>query len=342
MALWNPLRGLFGGARPAAAIPDAPSLPQTRLLESAPAPAAAPEPPVKLTPTPPDRDLDRSFSGLLLAVGEFRAVEPEPAQRKVLERLQDLARSPTDAGLVPRLPAVLPKLMGLVRRDDVGPRELADQLARDPALVGEVIRIANSPRYRTARQIASLQDAVVLLGQRGMHQLVTNVAMRPVFNFQQGRFSRVAGTYLWDQAERCAHVCAYLRSASSDQFEAYLAGMVANAGLIAALRVLDMEYRVPQLPDSLHFHEALLDVAAKLSAGIARQWNFPEEVRAALETRATQPLPAAPDELALALLTADRVSKWHVLAPGLASVQGGAHVNAEGRCYQELERVFGT
>lgn len=355
--MWTPLRQLFGGSRPAnvkapttasdaprhasrgaAAHDDPPTEPAAYARDEGLEDAGiepAPE-----TAHPLSRDLDRSFSALLLAVNECRPAEPEAAERSILQRLEDLAAAPGDQNLVPRLPAVLPKLMSLVRRDDTSPRELAEHLGRDPALVGEVIRIANSPRYRTARTIASLQDAVMVLGQRGMHQLVTGVAMRPVFNTQQGRFSRAAGTHLWDQAERCAHACAYLRNQSADQFEGYLAGMVANAGLIAALRVLDQHYQASQPPNTLGFHEALLDVSAKLSASIARQWNFPEDVAEALATRAIQPPVIVASDLTLALRTADRISKLHVLAAHTPQT-GEAFVEPEDRCYRELQRVFG-
>lgn len=351
--MWTPLRQLFGGtrsAKPTAAAPRAQTVAAARddlptepaayardeTHEQAP-PALEPEPAV--APAPPTRDLDHSFSALLLAVNECRSAEPEPAERSILQRLEDLAAAPGNQNLVPRLPAVLPKLMSLVRRDDASPRELAEHLARDPALVGEVIRIANSPRYRTARTIASLQDAVMVLGQRGMNQLVTGVAMRPVFNTQQGRFSRAAGTHLWDQAERCAHACAYLSNAG-DQFDGYLAGMVANAGLIAALRVLDQHYQSSLPPSTLGFHDALLDVSAKLSASIARQWNFPDDVAEALATRAIQPPVLVASDLTIALRTADRLSKLHVLATHAAH-SGDAFVEPDDRCYRELQRVFG-
>lgn len=356
--MWT-LRQLFGGSRTASASPsaeagvavDATRADSRDTLPTEPAAYALAEVEAEQQAAAAqlnrdlNRDLDRHFSSLLLAVRECRPAEAEPAERSILQRLEDLAAAPGNQNLVPRLPAVLPKLMSLVRRDDVSVRELAEHLARDPALVGEVIRIANSPRYRTARPIESLQDAVVLVGQRGMHQLVTGVAMRPVFNAQQGRFSRSAGTHLWDQAERCAHACAYLRGGAPGQFEAYLAGMVANAGLIAALRVLDQHYQAQTPPSTLGFHEALLDVSAKLSASIARQWNFPDDVAEALTTRAIQPPVIEASELTVALRTADRVSKRHVLAPHTpapADATGDAFVEPEGRCYRELERVFGA
>jgi HD-like signal output (HDOD) protein len=286
-----------------------------------------------------DDDVNRRFTALLLGAGPLRRADPSASERLVLDRLEQLACSGHDSNLVPRLPAVLPRLIGLVRRDEVSSRELAEHLSRDPALVGEVVRLANSPRYRTGREVADLQEAVIVLGQRGLIQLVTSAAMRPIFNVQQGRFSRVAGTRLWDLSERCAHACAFLYD-GADRFQAYLAGMVSSAGLIVALRVLDLGYRETQPPDSEGFHRALEDVTTRLSEGIARHWNFHPNVCRAVGARGrSQPGPAD-DDLIRALRTADRVSRWHVLMQGVASVAPADLSPAEQRCHAELERTF--
>ena len=285
------------------------------------------------------RVLDRRFTARLLALPALREGEPDADQRAVLQRLEAMAASTPDRHLVPRMPALLPRLLRLVRREDVSARELAEPFARDPALLGEVIRLANSPRYRTTRAISSVHEAILLLGQRGIEQLVVRLVMGPVFDARQGRHGRAAGSFLWEQAERCAHAGAWLRRAAHDAFEAYLAGMAAPSGLMVALRVLD-RHGGPSVPDTLAFHDALLDVTTRLSAGIARQWHFPERVVAALAARARTALPSATDELSMALRTADRLSKRHLLDPSMAEGEA-AGTPAEEGCTGELRRAFG-
>lgn len=91
------------------------------------------------------------------------------------------------------MPALLPRLVGLVRRDDVSTRELAEPLSRDPALLGGVIRLANSPRYRGPRPIESVQEALLRVGQRGLEQLLVRLVMGPVFDGRGDRFGRPGG-----------------------------------------------------------------------------------------------------------------------------------------------------
>lgn len=298
----------------------------------------------------PDADLalDGKFSAMLLSLACLREGPLEPAERAALQWVEELAQAPARHDLLPRLPAVLPKLMSLARRDDVSPRELTEHLMRDPALVAEVIRIANSPRYRASKTMGSLQDAVMVLGQRGMNQLITNVAMRPVFNSQSGRFSQRARSPLWAQASRCAHACAYLRDARVDPFDAYLAGMVVNAGLIPALSVLDLRYAGPHLPDSSAFHAQFLRLGVRISANIARAWCFPEGVGLALDTLGTQPAPQPSPRLAVLLRSADQASKRHLLSTCQGEgetepvLEQGATANEADLCFAELQRVFGT
>lgn len=327
--MWKALSRLFSGPPSPRAADQAMPPRQSAPPDDAPVPthAASSDP----------AHLEACFSSWLLGLAEYDkgpASEPaNAAEQALLARLEQLLAASEAASLVPRLPATLPRLMGMVRRDDVSPRELAEHLARDPVLLGEVIRIANSPRYRPAREIASLEEAVLLLGQDGLQQVVARAMLSPVFSARQGRFSGAASKRLWEQAERCAHACAFLRQGRPDRFEAYLAGMVANTGMIAALRSLDQACQTSDAPRSLGFHAALADVASRLSARIASQWEFPDEAVDALQAR-SRPLMSGASSLARALQAADRSSKRHLLGAQPADV-------LEARCMAELQGSFG-
>jgi HD-like signal output (HDOD) protein len=324
-----------GGPVPAATVASDPRTSariagQTPLLQTAQAQAG-----------PFDGSADRRFTALLLGVDALRAAGIEPDEQRVIERIRDLVHDSAEINLLPRLPVVLPRLISIVRRDDVAARELAERLSLDPTLVGEVVRLANSPRYRTSREISDLQDAVILLGQRGLFQIVIAATMRPIFDVQHGRFSRIARTLVWDLAQRRSAACAALCD-EADRFHAFLAGMVADIGMIVALRLLDDDYAPARAPDTEAFHDALADAVARLSGRIARQWDFHPRVCAAVDRRAGSRLVGADDDLARALRTADRVSKLHLLAPGLGGAALDPLSEPERQCYLELERCFAT
>jgi HD-like signal output (HDOD) protein len=326
------LRKLLG-REPSAAMTSPPAVaaqaPTTAAAEAAQGPRAT------------EPALDLRFSGWLLALEPREAAAPSAAEQQVLAHLAALTTAGRDAALVPRLPAALPRLLSLVRRPDASVRELASHLAGDQAMVGEVVRLANSPRYRPSREISSIEDAVQLLGQIGLEQLVSRVMLSPVFSARQGRFGREANTRLWDLADRCAHGCAFLRQPHGDGFDAYLAGMAAQTGWLVSLRALDRHYADAAPPDSLPFHQGLAALSARLALRIAQNWDFPAAAVAALDVHARK-LPAAPDSLAHALALADRNAKRQLLGlpPEPRQAIEQAESPAERSLIAELYQLF--
>lgn len=291
---------------------------------------------------PSSRVVSRAFTTALLGTTPVQGDAAGRPETLFLERLEQAARAQDGTVHVPRLPSVLPRLLKLLGKDEVGSREVADLLRREPALLGRVMHIVNSARYRGDAPVASLEAAIALLGHRGIHEVVSQAVMAPVFSPGKGRFGQTAGRLLWDQAERCAHACAFLRAGVADPFEAYLAGMAANVGLIVALRLLDRHHPADAFT-SLGFHDKLAEHGTRLSACIARQWGFPETIPRAIEAMADGVDSSDAHGLGATLARADRASKMHVLraAEGRTPAAFGCECDDD-TCRIELDRVFGS
>lgn len=266
-----------------------------------------------------DAALARRFTATLLGVGAVHDGTPAPTELRLLRRLERAAHADDAAALLPRLPSVLPRLMSLVRRDDMSVRELAELLRGEPALLGEVMRIARSPHYLALQELTSLDEAIARLGQRGIQQVVSRAVLAPVYDASQGRLGCAAGTLLWEQALACAQACAGERAGQHDEFDAYLAGMAAPTGLIVALRLLGPHAAGAAPPSSAFFHDCLASLAAGVSAHIARQWRLPEAVAQAVESLAQagpagSAPPLATPPLAAALRRAHRASMLQLTA----------------------------
>lgn len=336
--MWTPLRRLQNAltrpATPERAAPRAvaPVQAATAVAARPPGPAA----PVSAA----DPALDQCFAGLLLKVDHWEDSPPNEAERAALKRLAALVAQPQVDALVPRRPTALPRLLGLMQDENASARELAALVAQDPALLGEVMRLANSVQFRGERRVDSLEQAVMMLGQWGLRQLVTRALMTPVFSARQGRFAPQANPRLWDEAARCAHGCAWLNRQPETRFDAYLAGMVVDTGLIAALRLMDQVFPATAQAGSRRFLAELLPLAARLSAGIARQWQLPEGVVSALSTHAEARSASAPATgLGAQLDTALRCARL-LMVRGCGQVDAQALAPVDGPCLQELERAF--
>ena len=252
----------------------------------------------------------------------------------ILDELARLARDPQAAAeLVPRVPAVIPQLLRSLREEGMSATELARQVAQDVTLVAEVIREVNSPWYRPTAPVRTIEGAVMLLGQNGLRMLLARVAFRPVISAQTGRLARQAAPQLWRQSEKCALAASLAAPAyGADAFEACLAGLTRNVGLVVALRLIDQVDAAGRLPQSDSFAHAMHDTARTLSARIATQWELPPPVAAAILQSGQ---PDGPP-LAQALRTGERLATLRVLLD--SNVEGTK--DAVDRLPPEERRLF--
>lgn len=320
---------LFGrsGAPPAAAAQHSPQPGAAPASAPAPAPAA---------PGPTVDDINVSF--FQLAGADPNADVPQATERLILEALLRLVKAPDSAAsLVPRVPAVIPPLLRSLRDSTLSGADIARQISQDVVLVAEVIREANSPYYSPSTPVRNLEGAVMLLGQNGLRMLLARVAFRPVISQQTGRFARLAAPAVWTQAEKCALAASMLAyEQGAEPFEAYLAGLMENTGLIVAFRMIDQAFgEQVALPSSPEFCRTLFAYARMISARIAMLWEFPSNVVAAIAHAGEDPAP-----LAIVLGRADRISKLRMLADaGRTSLDAAtAGMNAaELNCFHKLK-----
>ncbi|HEU4372934.1 MAG TPA: HDOD domain-containing protein [Telluria sp.] len=235
-----------------------------------------------------------------------------PATEKlILDEFVRLAAAPQSASdLVPRVPAVIPQLLRSLRDDSMSGADLSRQLAQDVVLVAEVIREANGPHYRPSTPVRNIEGAIMLLGQNGMRMLLARVAFRPIISTQSGQFAHQVAPQIWRQSEACAMAASLMAPAMRvNPFEAYLAGLLHNVGLIVAVRLIDRIYTGATLPQSDQFCAALLVNARQLSARIAALWEFPVTVSSAIGLAG---MPGAPP-LAQLLAKAERMAMLRIL-----------------------------
>lgn len=259
--------------------------------------------------------LDAVFYGYILGVQSTMDCKLNDFEKRALHKLSQLLKEDiAHSSLVPRLPAIIPRLMHTLRDDASSTAQLATEIGRDPVLVGEVIRLANSAYYRVSQETTSLEQAIFRLGRDGVRQLVANAALKPMLNQQSGHFTCLSGTILWQQSEKTAIACDYIaKQDKADRFHAYLAGIVQNVGFTVALNVLDATFDGNDAPRSESFRNQFVNKSRELSVIIANQWGFPEAVLSALEAQANSGSTKKMSALQTILYTGDKVAKMHVL-----------------------------
>jgi HD-like signal output (HDOD) protein len=199
------------------------------------------------------------------------------AEEQALDALAAILSSQqSGAALVRRMPGLVPQLLQSLRSDTFSGSALSRTISSDPVLVAAIVRLANNCQSGSAKRVASVEQAVILIGQEGLRQLITTVAFRPIIDLHSGFYTRRLAAKLWEHAERCAMSARRIAAdgAGADPFDAFLAGLLQNVGLIAALRIMDGAARGERRLDSELFLARLGRDTRLLAASVAREWHF--------------------------------------------------------------------
>ncbi len=86
-----------------------------------------------------------------------------------------------DIHLLPSLPAAVDALVVALSNDNISIDELAQGVAKDQALAARALRVANSAFYGLQHKVASIHEAIVVLGFRAVGSLVTAASVTGYF-----------------------------------------------------------------------------------------------------------------------------------------------------------------
>jgi HD-like signal output (HDOD) protein len=236
-------------------------------------------------------------------------------ENQVLDALGAILSSQqSGAALVRRMPGMIPQLLQSLRSDSFSGAQLSRTISSDVVLVAAVIRLANSSLTGTGNSITSVEHAVMLIGQEGLRHLITSVAFRPIIDMNSGHFTRTLAPRIWDHSERCAVANRALAEAMGiDPFEAFLAGLVHNVGLIVALRIMDQMAKGDKNLGSELFCARLIRDARVLTCSIGREWHFPASVTQAIAEQAGMKKGATVSPLGRLLTLTDYLGKLRIL-----------------------------
>jgi HD-like signal output (HDOD) protein len=216
--------------------------------------------------------------------------------------------------MVRRMPGMIPQLLQSLRSDNFSGAQLSRTISGDVVLVAAVIRAANSSLAGTGTSITSVEHAVMVIGQEGLRHLITSVAFRPIIDLNSGHYTRTLAPRIWDHSERCAVANRWLaESMKIDPFEAFLAGLVQNVGLMVALRIMDQATKREHELGSEMFCAALIRNARILTCSIGREWNFPDSVTLAISEQAGMKKGAVISPLGRLLTLTDYMGKLRIL-----------------------------
>lgn len=142
---------------------------------------------------------------------------------------------------LPPLHEVARHLIGLMGNERTSATDLDRVIRNDQALTARVLKQANSSMYGRSRGVASLADAVVLLG----HGCLTDLVLGASLDEALGGISLLPGfgEAAWDHSIDCAASARALArlTGAADPETAFVAGLVHDIGLLVIARAAPAE-----------------------------------------------------------------------------------------------------
>lgn len=246
-----------------------------------------------------------------------------PAHPDELRWLDDLdALIVADKGrgeLLPRAAGLIPQLLNSLRDEGQSAGVLAQRVSRDPNLVAEVTRLANSLAFRGHEPVVELADAVRRVGTAGLRQAIAKVVLKPMFGAQPGQLSTRAAARTWAHSQAQADLCrALAQDRGLDPFEAYLGGLLYDVGWTAGWRALDHVFEKLPPPAGLAFsrgfRQAFQARRERLFSQFVIGWKLSAPLHAAARAvKSAGGFEQADDALAQVLLAGNRLAARRVL-----------------------------
>jgi HD-like signal output (HDOD) protein len=188
---------------------------------------------------------------------------------------------------LPTMPEVAHTLIQTLNEDDIPFEKVRKAISQDPALTAKLVRLANSARYGLSRKVASLDDAITMVGLNQVRTLALAACMADTFPLAPG----IDRQQFWKESMACAGFAQWLaRCVGADVQQSWLTGFMARLGeliigLKSPVQLTEIE-KLPHHPGGRWEREQHLlgFTEGEVTAELARRWNFPDEVVKALQT----------------------------------------------------------
>lgn len=183
-----------------------------------------------------------------------------------------------DELVLPTMPEMAIKVREVAEDPDAGIADINAVISNDAALTARIIKVANSPLFRGAREIEDLNMALSRLGMQTTANLATGLAMEQMFQATSdiidkrmrdvwARSSEIAGI--------CHVLCKHYTKLRPDQ--ATLAGLVSKIGVLPILSYAEDHSEL--LGNSMTLDSVIDEIHPAIGKKILTTWEFPTELR---------------------------------------------------------------
>jgi len=209
-------------------------------------------------------------------------------------------QAPWALRLVPPFPAIAQRILALASQEDVSVSKVFELVKMDPSFSAELLRFANSALFAARREVTSLPHAIMLVGMDRVKTMATLVSVNRMVR-SSVRIEALRKVWIHSLvtafiAEEMARITHFGREC------AYTLGLLHNLGTLGMMSAYPAEYsRMLEVSDDFGFD--LLQTERDLfeidhcaaGAYLAQDWDFPDELAAAIACHHDEPVPGEMD-----------------------------------------------
>ena len=186
-----------------------------------------------------------------------------------------------DTSDLPTLPAIVSKVVSMLDDPDANPDEIADTMLSDQVLAARVIRVVNSPLYRTGNSIVSVKRALIFLGFKSVREMILTSYFVDGFKNKEQPFDM---KMFWINSFSAGA----MSRAIADQIDypdlekAYLVGILHDIGKVFLGHYFKDEYgqMLAGIKNTSHTayeeeYEFFGTTHCEVGLCLAQRWNFP-------------------------------------------------------------------
>lgn len=254
------------------------------------------------------------------------------------------------SGDLPAMPAVVLRVLEMAQDTDTTVDDLKRVVEVDPGLTTKLLRVANSAYYRRAREVVSIDHAILTLGFRTVLSLALASSTKQVFD-QCGDVSPRVRRTLWEHSISTAFVAAdlgrFARNPAIDTELCFVGGLLHDIGKLVILRHFPGPFarigrEANDAASGLRAEDELLGFRHDaLGAHLAAAWELPEPLVRVIGKHHDAPAAEANRAETAIIALADHVATqagWNFFpaqaatwenAPGLAELGFGAEALQE-------------
>lgn len=150
---------------------------------------------------------------------------------------------------LPTLPTVASRLMRIVHDPETSAEEIAALVSQDVSLSAKILRLANSAFYGIPRSINSMNNAVVVLGNKIIQTMVLGLTVFDMFGDSPEESRLFDRNSFWNHSLKCATTAKLLafqcrKTVSLDPEEAFCAGLLHDIGKIVMEQYLHRDFHL--------------------------------------------------------------------------------------------------